>query len=507
MNQQELLQTFALANEFKEGDLYTGGTQDEQMRAEARRALASIRLGEIARVALIEDPLSELLARSVHPILSREIATLTIAAVKRFLLSSNAGMWWQTYREGLSSEAVAAIVKTMTNDELSSVAGTFFHSVSTPAAGEIVIGSPPHFGSRIQANSPRDDEEEILFSILEGISYGCGDGLLSLLPAFGDSETIARLNQLLGSIVERLKLPTRFCVMTAIAAQTTARTSDAPRVGFQSLAGTSAALKKLSLLDLDEMLHHMGGFEGFCFETSQGIELVENAAEQVDMTTLEARAFGLARHLRKQRRAWTIVHSTAGLNGQGIFQTKDQLLRACLESMAMAKLHGLTAGLNVCSTFQLGIDPAELQQLTAQIVEQAAPAYLTAIAGSVDPLLGCLTTSFREHPRLRRATGKQITSAMHQRLTELGAINANGEPAAHALTTAKLYAHYAQAGGDGRSAETLQSEGLKKLERLKQQGFDLGYGHTGNYTAPKEVERRLDTIYTEARRGMHAKSD
>jgi hypothetical protein len=95
---------------------------------------------------------------------------------------------------------------------------------------------------------------------------------------------------------------------------------------------------------------------------------------------------------------------------------------------------------------------------------------------------------------------------MHQQLVELGVINGNGEPAAHALTTAKLYAQYAQAGGDERSDEALQAEGLKKLEQLKQRGFDLGYGHVGDYTAPKEVERRLETIYAEARRGMHANS-
>jgi hypothetical protein len=64
-----------------------------------------------------------------------------------------------------------------------------------------------------------------------------------------------------------------------------------------------------------------------------------------------------------------------------------------------------------------------------------------------------------------------------------------------------------QACGDQRSTETLQADGRKKREQLKQRGFDLGYGHVGDYTAPKEVERRLEAIYAEARRGMHANSD
>jgi len=53
----------------------------------------------------------------------------------------------------------------MTNDELSAVAGALFD----PHAGTgVTIGSPRHFGSRIQPNSPGDDDEEILFSVLEG---------------------------------------------------------------------------------------------------------------------------------------------------------------------------------------------------------------------------------------------------------------------------------------------------------------------------------------------------
>ena len=37
MNHQELLSIFALASEFKEGDLLVGGTRDEHVRREARR--------------------------------------------------------------------------------------------------------------------------------------------------------------------------------------------------------------------------------------------------------------------------------------------------------------------------------------------------------------------------------------------------------------------------------------------------------------------------------------
>jgi hypothetical protein len=48
----DLRQAFTFANEFKEGDLLVGGTADRLVRAEARRCLAALRLGEIASAVL-----------------------------------------------------------------------------------------------------------------------------------------------------------------------------------------------------------------------------------------------------------------------------------------------------------------------------------------------------------------------------------------------------------------------------------------------------------------------
>lgn len=510
MSRQELLQIFALSSEFKEGDLSVGGTADEHLRAEARRKLSNLRLGEISKTVFVEDGLSELLARSANKNLLLELSSLHIGSVKRMLLSSSGEMWWQRYRDALSPEMIAAVVKLMTNDELATITNTFFNPLTAPTDGSVTAGSPRHLGSYIQANNTRDEEEEILFTILEGLSYGCGDVLIGLTPANHDIETIIRLERFLARVIERLNLPTRFCVMTGISAQADARSSAKLDVAFQSLAGTSNALKAMTGLSVEELAELLTSFDGLCFETGQGSELLGNAAEGLDMATLEARAFGFVRHLRQQieerqqRPAWIVVNSLVGLNSQQAFRSGEQMLRASLESMATAKLHGLTAGLDVCATFQSSIQPATLRQLTAQIAEQASPAFLNAIAGNADLLLGHLTTSFREHPALRMAQNKQITSAMFRRLKELGVINGNDQPAAHSLTTTKLYSQFARAEGSTASDETLQADGLKKLERLKQQGLDLGYGHLPDYSAPKEVERRLETIYSQARNGMHA---
>src|SRR6185295_17662370 len=134
----------------------------------------------------------------------------------------------------------AAVVKVMTSDELSTVARTIFNPL--PGDG-IAIGAPGHFGSRIQPNSPGDDEEEILLSVLEGLSYGCGDVIIGLNPAADDVDTIVRLEQL-------LELPTRYCVLSDIVKQHDARKHTRIDVGFQSLAGTSRGLAGMVGLDV-----------------------------------------------------------------------------------------------------------------------------------------------------------------------------------------------------------------------------------------------------------------
>src|ERR1041385_7635205 len=486
----QLRQIFVLGNEFKEGDLNVGGTRDDYMRREARDAVAALSLGEIARADFVEDQVTEALHRCLDPQLAGKVAHLTVAELKQILLSPQGASWIEQHRDGVSSEAAAAVVKIMTNEELGTLSRKLFNPL--PGTG-VAIGSPGHFGSRIQPNSPGDDETEILLSILEGLAYGCGDVIIGLNPASDDVDTIIRLEQLLESVVERLQLPTRFCVLSDIVKQTSARSQTRVDVGFQSLAGTSKAILGMAGLDVDGLLALTPGFDGLYFETGQGSAVTNQAAEGVDMVTLEARAYGIARLIRQRTGSWMIVNDVAGFIGPEVFRACEQLLRACLEDTVMAKLHGLTMGLDVCATFHMGIGPAELQSLTEQIVVEAAPAYLMAVAGNADPMLGYMTTSFREHPRLRHQTGRQIASAMQKRLNELPAD--------------ALPISYNKAGGDTRSLDTLRDEAAKKMGQLAERGFDLGYGCEENGDDPPEANDRITAIYSNARRALYAKLD
>ena len=163
MDTRALRQIFTLANAFKEGDLAVGGTRDDRVREEARQALRAVTVREIRQTAFIEDDVTLALERSRDRRLDGDLDPLTVAQLKSALLGPGAAVWARRHHDALPSEAIAAVVKVMTSEELSLIARTVFN----PHEGAgVTIGSPHHFGSRIQPNSPGDNDDEILFSIL-----------------------------------------------------------------------------------------------------------------------------------------------------------------------------------------------------------------------------------------------------------------------------------------------------------------------------------------------------
>jgi ethanolamine ammonia-lyase large subunit len=495
MDAHELRRTLSLANAFKEGDAALGGTSDDRVRHDARQALLATTIGAIQATPLIDDGVTVALQRSRNRRLDGDIISLTVAQARAALLGPNGAAWANQYGAALGSEAIAAVTKVMTDDELSSVASGLCHALP---GGDAAIGSPQHFGSRIQPNSAGDDEQEILFSILEGLSYGCGDVIIGLNPAADDLDTIIRLEQLLEQVVRRLDLPTRYCVLSDIVKQHQAQRRTHVDVGFQSLAGTSRSLMGMVGLDVDGLLDLSRSFGGLYFETGQGAEVTNGTAEGVDMVTLESRTYGVARHLRQQSSVgWTIVNDVAGFIGPEVFTTAEQLERACLEDTVMARLHGLTMGLDVCATFHMGISPHALRRLTARISERARPAYLMAVAGNADPMLGYLTTSFREHPTLRRQVGRDMTSAMRHQLETLGVRDGADDASGGSRTVARLYATYVRAGGDRRPTSALEEEAEQCVHDLQARGLDLGCDAA-------TADARLERIYANARAALYA---
>lgn len=504
MKQSELVSAFALANEFKEGDLLVGGTRDDRARRDAKAFIAELSCEQIRRCRFVDDQVTEVLSRSLDAEILSRLSRLTIGRIKERLVGPQAPAWVSRHRDGLSSEVIAAVVKIMTNEELETAAGLLFN----PHPGDgITIGSPRHFGSRIQPNSPGDSEEEILFSTLEGLTYGCGDVILGLNPASDDLDTIVRLEALLKTIVDRLRLPTRYCVLSDIVKQNAARARVSVDVGFQSLAGTSKALQGMVGLDVDGILDLAGAFPGLYFETGQGAEITNGTAEGIDMVTLESRTYGVARFIQRRTGRWMVVNDVAGFIGPEVFRTTEQLYRTCLEDTVMGKLHGLTMGLDVCATFHMGISPADLEAVTERVVAKVRPGYLMAVAGNADPMLGYLTTSFREHPGLRAKSNRHLTTGMAKRLRALGIPTAPEQGSRTRTGAASLFARYMKAGGETRSSDALERQAERALASLRERGCDLGYGDARGFTAPADVRARMDAIYAHARAALYASLD
>src|SRR5262245_47738121 len=132
MDAAALRQTLALANEFKEGDLAVGGTADGRVRADARQTLLHTTLGTIRRTTLVDDGVSEALDRARDRRFDTVLDTLTVAGAVDLLLGRGGQEWVRAHRAALSSEAIAALVKCMTNAELSNVA----HMLCNPLDGD-----------------------------------------------------------------------------------------------------------------------------------------------------------------------------------------------------------------------------------------------------------------------------------------------------------------------------------------------------------------------------------
>jgi ethanolamine ammonia-lyase small subunit len=120
-----------------------------------------------------------------------------------------------------------------------------------------------------------------------------------------------------------------------------------------------------------------------------------------------------------------------------------------------------------------------------------------AVAGNADPMLGYMTTSFREHPALKRGVGRQATSAMSRRLEQLGVSDEEYQP----QMVARLSALFEKAGGSRRSLASLEEDGLRRLLELQEQGLDLGIADAAS------ADARVEAIYANARAALYAALD
>ncbi|MFP4387827.1 MAG: ethanolamine ammonia-lyase subunit EutB, partial [Desulfococcaceae bacterium] len=408
---------------------------------------------------------------------------------------------------GLNSDVIGSVVKLMSNAELTVVGKKVFSAL--PGSN---LGAKGYLGARIQPNSPTDNPEDIAWQVFNGWAYATGDLILGTNPVSDSVENIAKIERTLKDILVTFGLEKAqpWCVLAHIDKQAAVEEKypGDTAIWFQSLAGCDDANKTFDLT-VEKMMDYARqrtGQYGLYFETGQGADFTNGAGNGFDMVVHESRKYGFARALEqeiaKQKnmdKAWIHLNDVAGFIGPEVFKSREQLVRCCLEDIVMGKLHGLTLGLDICSTLHMPVSLDDLDWCMDQIAP-ANPAYLMALPTKNDPMLSYLTTGFQDHVRLREKFGYKVNDDMWTFFKKIGIVDENDEYTEHFGDPVWVYYQYRLAKGDERSKDEIYAEGEEAIERIEARGVPIARGHGKNpWDLNPELKERIWTLYRDAK--------
>jgi ethanolamine ammonia-lyase large subunit len=493
-------QVLGAANPYKEGDAAQGlAATDESSRENSRRLLANTTIRALASHPIYEDEVVAFADAQVGPVALRRVESWTLGELRRFLLDQPEDAI-KTVMPGLSSDVIACSVKLMSNDDLIAVGRKVFN----PLPGSDV-GARGYMGARIQPNSPTDDDEDIVMQVLDGWSYGVGDVVLGTNPVSSDVDQVAAIEVALRDLLAAFGLETVLphCVLAHIdlQARVEKKVPGSTALWFQSLAGVADANAVFDI-DVKKMAAYAAtraGRFGLYFETGQGADATNGQGKGFDMVIHESRKYGFARALQvlvaearakagMPGRPWVHVNDVAGFIGPEVFRTKAQLVRVCLEDTVMGKLHGLTIGLDICSTLHMEVTLDDLDWCIEQVMP-ANPAYLMALPTKNDPMLSYLTTAYQDHVRVRETFGYKVDRRMWAFFQKLGVIGADGRPSEHFGDLRWVYLQYRRAKGDPRPEGELLADADASIGRVRGRGVFLATGHGAK---PSDLDPALD---------------
>lgn len=509
-------QLLGACNEFKEGDESLGiSAADQASRTSARALLANTRIADLESHPVFEDDLYKYIGQSVDTDAARKVARWTVGQLRAFLLQSNEADI-KRIMPGLSSDTIACVVKLMTGEELIEVGAKVFN----PLPGT-QIGARGYMGARIQPNSPTDNVDDIRWQVFNGFSFAVGDVVLGTNPVSSEVQSVAAVEQTLADILQTFGLEDVLphCVLAHVDVQAAVEEQLPGTTGewFQSLAGVEDA-NHIFDISVEKMLRHARartGKYGMYFETGQGADATNGHGKGFDMVMHESRKYGFARALKREvagaqqtagraPEPWVHVNDVAGFIGPEIFRNREQLVRCCLEDIVMGKLHGLTIGLDVCSTLHMEVDLDDLDWCIDQIMP-ACPAYLMALPTKNDPMLSYLTTGFQDHVRVREKFGYKVNDAMWQFFQQLGVIDDQGQPTEHFGQPAWVYLQYRRRKGDTRSDGEILTEARGQMDEVRARGVPLAVGHGANpWDLEPQLDRRLRQLYQDSKQCIWA---
>lgn len=506
MDQKLYRQIIGAANEFKEGDLTLGvAAESESSRQNARMLLSNTRLGDLNNHPLFTDELYELILNST--VTNQALEDWTFGELKDFLLTKTESEI-KAIMPALTSDVIACVVKLMTNEELIQVGQKVFNPIPGTQ-----IGSKGYLSARVQPNSPTDNPIDIIWQVFDAWAYGVGDLVLGTNPVSSDPKSVAEIEKTLFDVISTFDLEKTIsnCVLSHIDVQAEAEKIYPGMTGiwFQSLAGTVNANKTFDV-SIEKMNRHLEtrtGQFGFYAETGQGADFTNGHGEGFDMVIHESRKYGFVRALKYKlsegkstdNSPWVHVNDVAGFIGPEVFKTKEQLVRCCLEDTVMGKLHGLTIGLDVCSTLHMDVSLDDLDWCLDQILP-ANPAYLMALPTKNDPMLSYLTTGFYNHVKIRKQFGYKINDAMWDFFKKIEIIGENNNPTEHFGDPTWVYYKYRQAKGDLRSSEEIMAEGRQLITEIENRGVPIAQGFGENvWDLHPELDAKIHALYEDAK--------
>jgi ethanolamine ammonia-lyase large subunit len=503
-------QIIGAANDFKEGDQAIGvGAKDDASRKNARTLLANTRIRDLHEHPLHVDDLQRLIWQTTDKNQYAKVQDWTMGRFKQFLLTGSEDQI-KDVMNGLNSDVIGCVPKLMSNEELIIVGQKIFNVLPGTQ-----MGAKGYMGARIQPNSPTDHPEDVIWQVFDAFAYATGDIVIGTNPVDSTVKSVAAVERALKDVVDTFGLQDTvpWCVLAHIDVQAAVAESYPGTVAtmFQSLAGTDDCNKTFDIT-VEKILNYAksktGERYGLYFETGQGSEFTNGAANGVDMMVLESRKYGFSRAVGQElakvqpRGAWLHVNDVAGFIGPEVFRSREQLVRCCLEDIVMAKLHGLTIGLDVCSTLHMAVTLEDLDWCQDQVMP-ACPVYLIALPTKNDPMLGYLTTSFQDHVRLRKKFGFKVNDAMWDFYKRIGIVDDANNYTSNYGDPVWVYYQYRLAKGDTRPKEAVYAEGGRMITEVEQRGVDLATGHGREiWDLNSALAAKVNSLYDDAKKSL-----
>jgi len=511
-NQTLYQQVIGASNAFKEGDETIGvAADDESTRQHARTLLANTKIKDLYEHPLLADDLQKLIWQTTDQAQYKKVKDWTMGQLKEFLLTKPEAEI-KGIMHGLTSDAIGCVPKLMSNEELIAIDQKIFN----PLPGT-KMGAKGYLSARIQPNSPTDNPDDIVWEVFDAFSYATGDIVIGTNPVDSQVESVATVEKALKDVVDTFKLQevVPWCVLSHIdvQAEVSKKYPGTVETMFQSLAGTDDCNKTFDVT-VEKIMNYAkskkGERYGLYFETGQGSEFTNGAAKGADMMVLESRKYGFSRAAQMElakvqpQGAWLHVNDVAAFIGPEVFRTREQLVRCCLEDIAMGKLHGLTIGLDICSTLHMTVSLDDLNWCQDQIMP-ANPAYLMSLPTKNDPMLSYLTTSFQDHVRLREKFGLKVNDPMWAFYKLIGIVDKNNKYTKNFGDPIWVYYQYRLAKGDKRSKEAIYAEGKKKIKEVEARGVDLAIGHGKDlWDLNPQLAAKVKTYYDDAKISLWA---